>query len=52
MSDVLLIQNTKIEGSGYLGELLKNDEFEITSVNAKHESLPKNNFSMIVRVRR
>jgi len=48
MSDVLLIQNTKIEGSGYLGELLKNDEFEITSVNAKHESLPKNNFSMIV----
>ncbi len=48
MSDVLLIQNTRIEGSGYLGELLKNDGFEIKSVNAKHESLPKNNFSMIV----
>lgn len=48
MSNVLLIQNTRIEGSGYLGELLKNDRFEITSVNAKHESLPKTDFSMIV----
>ena len=48
MSDVLLIQNTRIEGSGYLGELLKNDGFEITSVNAKHEPLPKTDFSMIV----
>ena len=45
MSDVLLIQNTRIEGSGYLGELLKNDGFEITSVNAKHEPLPKTDFS-------
>jgi len=48
MSNVLLIQNTRIEGSGYLGELLKNDGFEIISVNAKHESLPKTDFSMIV----
>jgi len=48
MSNVLLIQNTKIEGSGHLGELLKNDGFEITSVNAKHESLPKTDFSMVV----
>lgn len=48
MSNVLLIQNTKIEGSGHLGELLKNDGFEITSVNAKHDSLPKTDFSMIV----
>ena len=48
MSDVLLVQNTKIEGSGYLGDLLKNDGFEITSVNAKHEQLPKKDFSLVV----
>ena len=48
MSNVLLVQNTRIEGSGYLGELLQNDGFEITSVNAKHEELPKEKFSMIV----
>jgi GMP synthase-like glutamine amidotransferase len=48
MSDVLLVQNTKIEGSGYLGDLLKNDGFKITSVNAKHESLPKKDFSLVV----
>lgn len=39
MSDVLLVQNTNNEGSGYLGDLLKNDGFEITSVNAKYEQL-------------
>jgi len=41
VSDVLLVQNTRIEGSGYLGDLLQNDGFEITSVNAKHEQLPE-----------
>ncbi len=41
MSDVLLVQNTKIESSGYLGDLLKNDGFEITLVNAQHEQLHK-----------
>ena len=48
MSDVLLIQNTRIEGSGYLGELLKEDGFDIRSVNAKHEKLPEKNFSLAV----
>ncbi len=48
MSDVLLVQNSKSEGSGYLGDLLKNDGFKITSVNAKHESLPKKDFSLVV----
>ncbi|MCV0409283.1 type 1 glutamine amidotransferase [Nitrosopumilus sp.] len=48
MSDVLLVQNTRIEGSGYLGELLKEDGFEITSVNAKHERLPEKKFSLAV----
>jgi len=48
MTRVLLVQNTRIEGSGYLGELLKKDGFEITSVNAKHEKLPDKDFSLIV----
>ena len=48
MSDVLLVQNTGIEGSGYLGELLKNDGFDISLVNAKHEQLPGGFFSLVV----
>jgi GMP synthase-like glutamine amidotransferase len=48
MSDVLLVQNTRIEGSGYLGELLQQDGFEITSVNAKHEKFPDKDFSLVV----
>ena len=48
MSKVLLVQNTRIEGSGYLGELLQKDGFEITSVNAKYEKLPDENFSLVV----
>ena len=48
MSDVLLIQNTRIEGSGYLGELLTDDGFHITSVNAKYEELPDKDFSLVV----
>lgn len=48
MSDVLLVQNTRIEGSGYLGELLQKDGFDIISVNAKHEKLPDKDFSLVV----
>jgi len=48
MPDVLLVQNTRTEGSGYLGDLLKNDGFEITSVNAKHEPFPDKEFSLMV----
>ena len=48
MSDVLLVQNTRIEGSGYLGELLSNDGFDITSINAKHETIPNKKFSLVV----
>jgi len=48
LSDVLLIQNSRIESSGYLGNLLKNDGFSITTVNAKHESLPEKFFSLVV----
>ena len=48
MSDVLLIQNTRIEGSGYLGELLSKDGFSITSISAKHEKIPEKKFSLVV----
>ena len=48
MSNVLLIQNTRIEGSGYLGELLSNDGFDITSIHAKHETIPEKKFSLVV----
>lgn len=48
MSKILVVQNTRIEGSGYLGNLLKDDGFEITSVNAKHERIPTDNFSIAV----
>lgn len=48
MSKVLLIQNTRIEGSGYLGELLEEDGFHITSVHAKHEKIPEKKFPLAV----
>jgi GMP synthase-like glutamine amidotransferase len=48
MSDVLVIKNTGIEDSGYLGELLNRDGFDVTTVNAKHEQLPKKIFSLVV----
>ncbi len=48
MSDVLFIQNTRIEGPGYLGDLLKEDGFDIHSVNAKHERLPEKEYSLVV----
>ena len=48
MSDVLVVQNTRIESSGYLGELLSRDGFDITSINAKHEIIPNQKFSLVV----
>ena len=48
MSEVLVIQNTRIEEIGYLGELLNKDGFVIHSVNAKHEKLPEKNYSLVV----
>ena len=48
MGDVLLVQNSQIEGSGYLGELLKQDGFKIHSVHAKKEKLPQKDFSLVV----
>jgi GMP synthase-like glutamine amidotransferase len=48
MSDVLLVQNTTIEGSGYLGDLLKEDGFNIHSVHAKYEKLPEKEYPLVV----
>lgn len=48
MSEVLVIQNTRVEEIGYLGELLNNDGFIIHLVNAKHEKLPEKNYSLLV----
>jgi len=48
VSEVLVIQNTRIEEIGYLGELLNKDGFVIHSVNAKHEKLPDKNYSLVV----
>ncbi|MGD2106271.1 MAG: type 1 glutamine amidotransferase [Nitrosopumilaceae archaeon] len=48
MSDVLFVQNTRIEGSGYLGDLIKEDGFSTHSVNAKTENLPEKEYSMVI----
>jgi len=48
MSDVLLVQNSRIEGSGYLGDLLKKDGFNIQSIHVKDEKIPDKQFSLIV----
>lgn len=48
MADVLVVQNTRIEGSGHLGELLQRDGFSIDSVHAKHENIPEGKYSLVV----
>lgn len=48
MPDVLLVQNTRREGSGRLGELLQKDGFSTMSVHARHEKIPKGSYSMVV----
>lgn len=48
MSEVLIIQNTPLEGSGVLGELFANDGFKIRPVFAKKEKISKNDSSLLV----
>jgi len=48
MTSVLVIQNTRIEGSGLLGKLLADDGFDITSVHAKQEKLPTSEHDLLV----
>ena len=48
MSDVLIIQNARLEDSGVLGEFLSNDGFKIKTVFAKEEKISQNDFSLLV----
>src|SRR2546428_12929892 len=40
MSDILIIQNARYEGPAVLGELLRADGFDTTTVLAKKEKIP------------
>lgn len=48
MTDVLVVQNTRIEGSGILGKHLENDGFTIQQVYAKTDKLPQNDASFLI----
>ena len=48
MTDVLILQNSKIEVSGNLGNLLESDGFSIRTVFAKEEKIPSEDFSLLV----
>lgn len=48
MADVLVVQNTRIEGSGILGKHLENDGFTIQQVYAKTDKLPQNDASFLI----
>ena len=43
-----MVQNTSIEGSGKLGNLLENDRFAIRTVHARNEPLPTENFDFVL----
>ncbi len=40
MPEVLVIQNTKVEGIGVLGDLLRKDGFQINTILAKNQDIP------------
>ncbi len=48
MSEFLIIQNTKIEGIGTLGDLLKADGFSTKTILAKNEKIPENKYDAII----
>lgn len=48
MTNVLVVQNARIEGSGILGKLLQNDGFKIRQVFAKTDKLPRNDASFLI----
>ncbi len=48
MTDVLILQNSKIEVSGVLGTLLESDGFSIRTIFAKEEKIPSENFSLVI----
>ena len=48
MTDVLVIQNSKSEGTGTLGNLLESDGFRLRTVYAKQEKIPTDDFPLLV----
>lgn len=48
MSEFLVIQNTRIEGIGTLGDLLKADGFNIKTILAKSEKIPDVDYDTII----
>ena len=48
MTDVLVLQNSKIEGPGILGNLLESDGFTIRTIYAKKEKIPTSVFSLLL----
>jgi GMP synthase-like glutamine amidotransferase len=48
MTDILVIQNSKIEGIGTLGNLLESDGFRLRTVYAKQEKIPTDDFPLLV----
>jgi GMP synthase (glutamine-hydrolysing) len=48
MTDVLVIQNSKIEGLGTLESLLKSDGFQIRTVYAKKEKIPNDPYALLI----
>ena len=48
MTDILVIQNSKSEGIGTLGNLLESDGFRLRTVYAKQEKIPTDDFPLLV----
>ncbi len=48
MTDVLILQNSKIEGLGVLGNLLESDGFTLRTIYAKEDKIPSDNFSLLI----
>jgi len=48
MTNILVIQNSKTEGIGTLGNLLESDGFRLRTVNAKQEKIPTDDFPLLV----
>jgi GMP synthase-like glutamine amidotransferase len=48
MTKVLVLQNSKIESIGTLGNLLESDGFSLQTVYAKEEKIPTEGFSLLV----
>lgn len=48
MADVLVVQNSKIEGLGTLENLLESDGYQIRTVYAKKEKIPNNPFELLI----